>query len=183
MAQGDHLAGAAAGISGLHKRFWGRLGHEGIWRSAQATSPTSWLKNTSKSKRVNWSLMIVDFQSPAFKSLGFQLRGCLISSDADQEIVSGSGTIREEELDAGGNFLKARDSSVQPHDVLFKLSCFGGEQIVKISAVKLIVWRAVQPLMLIGQRKLTDDLARIMESKNISAGRTDSFAIASPRPR
>src|SRR6185312_16336754 len=85
------------------------------------------------------------------------------------------GTIREEQLDAGGSFLKARDSSIQPHDVLFKFSCFGGEQIMKISAVKLIVWRAVQPLMLIGQRKLADDLARIMESKNISVGPNRQF--------
>ena len=94
---------------------------------------------------------------------------------ADQKIASGSGAIREEQLDTGVTFFEARDPAVQPHDVLIKVSCLGSEQIVKVSPVKLIVWRAVQPLMLIGQRKLTNDLAGIMESKDISAGPNRQF--------
>ena len=44
------------------------------------------------------------------------------------------------------------------------------QALVKVGPVKLIVRRTVQPFMLIGQRKLTNDLAGIMESKDISAG-------------
>ena len=69
---------------------------------------------------------------------------------ADQEISCGSGTVREEQLDAGGIFFEADDSAVQPNDILIEPSCLSSEQIVKVSAVKLIIWRSVQPLMLIG---------------------------------
>jgi hypothetical protein len=41
---------------------------------------------------------------------------------------------------------------------------------VKVGAVKLIVGRAVQSFMLIGERELADDLAGIVQSKDVSGG-------------
>ena len=45
-------------------------GPEDISQPAQGTSLTRWLRNKSKSRKVNRSLTIVDFQPTAFKSLG-----------------------------------------------------------------------------------------------------------------
>jgi len=63
MAQGDQLTGAVIGISASAQEILGTTWARGYL--AVSSAPTSWLKNTSKNKRVNWSLMIVDFQSPA----------------------------------------------------------------------------------------------------------------------
>jgi putative transposase len=47
----------------LRKRFWGRhFWARGFWRSVQEISQTRWSRNTSKNRKVNRSLTIVDFQ-------------------------------------------------------------------------------------------------------------------------
>jgi len=55
----------------LRKRFWGRhFWARGYLAVSQETSLMRWSRNTSKNRKVNRSLTIVDFQSTAFKSLG-----------------------------------------------------------------------------------------------------------------
>src|SRR5439155_24247952 len=94
---------------------------------------------------------------------------------ADQEVSSGPGTICKVQLDTGGSFFEAHDSAVRPHDLLIEVSCLYSEQIVKVSPVKLIIRRSVESFMFFGQRKLANDLARIMESKDIGGGPNRQF--------
>ncbi len=55
----------------LRKRFWGRhFWLADILRSVRERSLMRWSRSTLKSRKVSRSLMIVDFQSTAFESLG-----------------------------------------------------------------------------------------------------------------
>lgn len=48
------------------------------------------------------------------------------------------GPVLEKELHSAAGFFEAHDAMIEPDDILIELSRLGGEQLVKIGAVKLI---------------------------------------------
>ncbi len=89
---------------------------------------------------------------------------------ADQKIARNRRAVGKAQTNAIAALVESSDPAVQSNGVTLELEHLGRQQSVHISAVNLVVRRAVQFLMLIRERKSVNLFSAVMESEDIGPG-------------
>ena len=66
-------------------------------------------------------------------------------------------------------FVEADRALVQMNDVLLEFAGLGGQQVVQVGAMKLVIGRLVQAFVFLGEAETADFLAGVMQPENIGA--------------
>ena len=86
---------------------------------------------------------------------------------SEQKVALDSRAVGKAQLNAVAALFKFNDPAVQPNRVTLELKHLRGKQSVNISAVHLVIRRAVQLFMLIGQRKSVNLFTAVMEAEDV----------------